>query len=76
MSKTLEDVLLSPREVGMSVMCLTLVLTSHDDKRPSRSEAMATGVLHATQGVFSLVFLVIREEEGLEFVGEAPLTLA
>jgi hypothetical protein len=34
------DILLSSREVGISTMRLTLVQTSHEDKRPVRSEAM------------------------------------
>jgi hypothetical protein len=46
------------------------VQTSHEDKRLARSEAMAT------VKVFSLVFLMLREEDGLEFAREAPLTLA
>jgi hypothetical protein len=47
-----------------------LVQTSHVDKRPARSEAMAM------VKVFSLVFLMLREEDGSEFAREAPLTLA
>ena len=56
-------------------MRLTLVQTSHEDKRTSRSEAMATGD-YVQLKVFSLVFLMRREEQGLEFARDAPLTLA
>jgi hypothetical protein len=66
----LMDVLLSSPKVSISTMQLMLVQTSDEDKRPVRSEAMAT------VKVFSLVFLMLREEEGLEFTREAPLTLA
>jgi hypothetical protein len=62
MYKTLMDVLLSSREVGMSTMRLTLVLTSHEDKRTSRSEAMTMGD-YVQLKVFSLVFLMIREKK-------------
>ena len=51
-------------------MCLMLVQTSDEHKRPARSKAMEM------IKVFSLVFLMLREEEGLEFAREAPLTLA
>ena len=44
------DILLSSLEVGINTMRLTLVQTSDDDKRPARSEAVAT------IKVFSLVF--------------------
>ena len=64
------DVLLSSPEVGISTIHLTLVQTFDEDKRPARSEAMAM------VKVFSLVFLMLREEEGLEYAREAPLTLA
>ena len=64
------DILLSSREVGISTMRLMLVQTSDEHKRSARSKAMAT------IKVFSLVFLMLKEEEGLDFATEAPLTLA
>ena len=68
-------ILLFSREVGISTLHLTLVQTSHEDKRASRSEAMAMGG-YVELKVFSLVFLMLkREKEGLEFAREAPLTL-
>ena len=63
----LVDVFLSSREFGIGTMRLTLVQTSHEDKRPSRSEAMATGD-YVQLKVFSLIFLMLREEEGLDRV--------
>jgi hypothetical protein len=41
----------------------------------SRSEAIAKGD-YVQLKVFSLVFLMLREEEGLDFAGEALLILA
>ena len=64
------DVLLSSPEVGISTMRLMLVQTSNEDKRVARCKAMAM------VKVFSLVFLMLKEEEGLDFATEAPLTLA
>ena len=52
-------VLLSSREVGISTMRLTLVQTSHEDKKKSRSEAMAMGD-YVQLRVFSLVFLMLQ----------------
>ena len=55
------DVLLSSPEVGISTMRLTLVQTSHEDKRASRSEAMAMGDYMQFK-VFTLVFLMLKGE--------------
>jgi hypothetical protein len=52
-------ILLSSREVSISIMHLTLVQTSHEDKRASRSEAMAMGD-YVQLKVFSLVFLMLK----------------
>ena len=53
------DDLLSSPEVGISTMRLTLVQTSHEDKKKSRSEAMAMGD-YVQLKVFSLVFLMLK----------------
>jgi len=55
------DVLLSSPEVGISTMRLTLVQTSHEDKRASRSEAMVMGDYMQFK-VFTLVFLMLKGE--------------
>ena len=70
------DVLLSSSEVGISTMHLTMVQTSDEDKRRTRREPMVTRDYHVQLKVFSLIFLMRREEEGLEFARDAPLTLA
>jgi hypothetical protein len=57
--ETLVVILLSSREVGISTMRLTLVQTSHEDKRKSRSETMATEDYMQLK-VFSLVFLMLK----------------
>ena len=70
------DGLLSSLEVGIITMRLMLVQTSDEDKRRTRREPMAMRDYHVQLKVFSLVFLMQREEEGLEFARDAPLTLA
>ena len=69
-------VLLSSAKVGISIMRLMLVQTFDEDKRWTRREPMATRDYHVQLKVVSLVFLMRREEEGLEFARDAPLTLA
>ena len=70
------DALLSSPEVGISTMRLTLVQASDEDKRWTRREPMAMRDYHVQLNVFSLIFLMRREEEGLEFARDALLTLA